>query len=76
MKQREFKLGDKVYCTKRNLNGIIMDFQKNYFIVEYENKSYGKYTQKTLLERFLLFEESSRMQNIIFVDFINKRIAG
>ncbi len=76
MKAREFRLGDKVYCTKRNLNGVLEEFKAGLFTVAYENNTYGRYNAQTMNNRFVLFEEYPKYKNIVYVDFKNKKIAG
>lgn len=71
-----FKLGDKVFCNKRNLNGSIVDYKNNLFTIQYENGAYGRYNNQVLLNRFVLYKEAEKFKNVIYVDFVNKKIAG
>lgn len=75
-----FKVGDKVFCNKRNLNGEVVDFQSDLFTILFENKSYGRYTVEKMLadNRFVLFEAKplKNFENVVFVDFANKKMVG
>jgi hypothetical protein len=74
----EFKLGDKIYCNKKNLNGVIEEYKAGLFTIAYENGSYGRYSPQTMLKdnRFVLFEGAAKYKNVVYVDFKNKKIAG
>ena len=76
MQARQFRLGDKVYCTKRDLNGIVDSYKSGYFTVKFEGEKYFRYSPEKLNSgRFLLFESQPKYKNVIYVDFVNKRIA-
>lgn len=75
MNAREFRLGDKVYCTKRKLNGTIEDYKSSLFTILFENGSYGRYKPALVnSDRFLLVEDKPKYHNVIYVDFKNKRV--
>ena len=73
-----FKVGDKVFCNKRNLNGEILEYEANHFTILFENKTYGRYTLEKMMDRnrFVIFEPSQNYDNVVFVDFVNRKMVG
>lgn len=73
-KNNAFKLGDRIYCNKHNLNGYIYVYNSGLFTVIYENGKYGRYKPEAMTDRFVLFEPAKSYKNVIYVDFKNKRV--